>query len=68
MNQYCVNKQAQSTGDHEVHVYSCSYLPALEHQLYLGAFSICYGAVEEARKTYRQSNGCYWCCNPCHTG
>lgn len=24
---YCVNKNAQDTGEHEVHTYNCNYLP-----------------------------------------
>lgn len=65
MEDYCVNKSAQSNGDHEVHRYSCSYLPG--DKLHLGSFAGCYSAVVEARKIYPQSNGCYYCCNACHT-
>jgi hypothetical protein len=67
MASYCVNRNSQSNGDHEVHVYSCSYLPAAENRLYLGDFATCGPAVTEAKKHYAQSNGCYYCCNPCHT-
>ena len=36
MASYYVNKNAQSNGDHEVHVYGCSFFPAAENRLYLG--------------------------------
>ena len=67
MSKYYVNKNAQSNGDHEVHVSGCSYMPEPENRKYLGEFTSCHGAVREAKKTYSQSNGCYYCCNPCHT-
>jgi hypothetical protein len=67
MASYYVNKNAQSNGDHEVHTGSCSYLPATQNRQYLGEFSSCGPAVAEAKKYYKQSNGCYYCCNACHT-
>lgn len=67
MDYYYVNKNRQTNGDHEVHTSSCSYLPDADNRLYLGYFSTCAEAVREAKKTYSQSNGCYCCCNACHT-
>jgi hypothetical protein len=67
MESYYVNKQAQSNGDHEVHVASCNFLPNLENREYLGIFSSCYEAVREAKKKYPKADGCYFCCNSCHT-
>ena len=67
MKKYYVNKNAQSNGDHEVHAYGCSYMPEPENRLYLGEFTSCHGAVLKAKRTYPQSNGCYYCCRPCHT-
>lgn len=64
---YYVNKNAQSNGDHEVHELGCSRMPEKENKICLGNFSNCYEAVLEARKYYIQSNGCYYCCNDCHT-
>jgi hypothetical protein len=55
MAKYYVNKNAQSNGDHEVHVSTCSFLPDTENRLYLGEFSHCRNAVAEAKKTHRQS-------------
>lgn len=67
MAYYYVNKNAQSNGDHEVHVSGCSRMPAIENRTYLGDFSSCKPAVAEAKRYYSQSNGCYYCCNSCHT-
>lgn len=67
MANYCVNKNAQSNGDHEVHVSGCSWMPDAANRQYLGEFTNCYGAVIEAKKYYRQSNGCAYCCPACHT-
>lgn len=67
MARYYVNKNAQSNGDHEVHKSGCSYMPDTENRLYLDDFDNCKDAIEEAKKTYSKSNGCYYCCNECHT-
>lgn len=67
MAKYYVNKNAQTNGDHEVHTTGCSFLPNPENRKYLGEFTSCAPAVREAKKTYSQSNGCYYCCNSCHT-
>lgn len=68
MPRYYVNKNAQSNGDHEVHKDGCSFMPQSENRQYLGEFSNCRDAVREAKKTYPQSNGCYFCSLECHTG
>ncbi len=65
MADYWVNRNAQTNGDHEVHKQGCSYMPS--DKTYLGDFSTCRSAVTEAKKTYSQSNGCYWCSRECHT-
>ncbi len=67
MSSYYVNKNAQSNGDHEVHEGGCSWLPAPSNRIYLGEHSGCAPAVKEAKRYYSQSNGCYFCCNACHT-
>lgn len=67
MARYYVNKNAQNNGDHEVHKSGCSYMPDTENRLYLGDFDNCKDAIKEAKKTYSKSNGCYYCCNECHT-
>lgn len=65
MADYWVNNNAQANGDHEVHESGCSYMPG--DRKYLGNFSNCRDAVAAAKRTYRQSNGCYWCSRACHT-
>lgn len=67
MASYYVNRNAQDNGDHEVHKTGCSYMPEPENRHYLGEFPDCRPAVVEAKRHYRQSNGCYYCCNECHT-
>lgn len=68
MPKYYVNTNAQSNGDHEVHEDTyCSNAPSPINRKYLGYHSDCHGAVREAKRTYPQSNGCYYCCKPCHT-
>ena len=65
MLKYCVNNNAQYNGDHEVHIYSCQYLP--ESRTYLGEHASCRSAVTASKAYFRQTNGCYYCCNACHT-
>lgn len=65
---YCVNKNAQDNGDHEVHKEGCDFWPDPENVLPLGQFRNCHEAVAEAKKHYTQTNGCKFCCLPCHTG
>ena len=62
---YYVNNNAQLNGDHEVHVEGCYYMP--QSKKLLGSYNNCKDAVIEAKKTYRQSNGCAFCCPLCHT-
>lgn len=69
MPNYCVNINAQPNGDHEVHdTDSCTHLPLMQHRLGLGWYASCGGAVLQAKKTYAQSNGCYYCSPSCNTG
>ncbi len=67
MASYYVNKNAQSNGDHEVHTTGCSFLPEPHNRIYLGEFSSCSSAVQEARRYYTRVNGCFYCSRPCHT-
>mgnify|MGYP006205900393 CR=1 FL=1 len=67
MKPYYVNKKAQSNGDHEVHTSECKFLQIAGSKTYLGLFLSCKEAVVNAKKTYKESNGCYYCCNECHT-
>jgi len=65
MDAYCVNNNAQSTGEHEVHKEGCSFFPG--DYTYLGSFSTCKAAIQEAKKHYANVDGCYFCCPDCHT-
>jgi hypothetical protein len=67
MPTYCVNKDAQSTGEHEVHEMTCSYLPDLANRRDLGYHLDCHGAVSEAERHYNNVDGCAYCCPSCHT-
>lgn len=67
MARYYVNDNAQSNGDYEVHVETCSFLPSSANRIYLGNYTSCRDAVREARKHHSKVNGCYYCSNSCHT-
>ncbi len=67
MQNYCVNKQTQANGDHEVHVHSCRFVPDKQNQHPLGLHTDCMSAVSAAKRIYPRSNGCYYCSRPCHT-
>ena len=69
-NQYIVNREAQADGYHEVHnLNTCSYLPAQHNRVNIGWFSNCQDALRAAKNQYPNDNidGCYHCCNACHT-
>lgn len=69
MPKFCVNKNAQPTGEHEVHNLDagCSYLPEPQNRRQLGSFANCQGAVVEAKKFYNNVDGCFYCARECHT-
>ncbi|MCX9895359.1 hypothetical protein LAD77_25195 [Klebsiella pneumoniae] len=52
-NYYYVNKNAQSNGDHEVHVSSCARLPAVENRLFLGYLNRVHQLCAKPRKPTR---------------
>ncbi len=62
MASYYVNRQAQPTGEHEVHRGSCDYLPNIKVLYYLGDFDTPEEAVLEAEKYYIRVVGCSYCC------
>lgn len=68
MARYYVNRNAQNNGDHEVHRERCEHMPYVENRIYLGNFDSCGPAKREAKKYYDTADGCYYCCNACHTG
>lgn len=70
MDSYCVNRNAQSNGDHEVHnvTSDCEHLPNPVNRQDLGLHPDCASAVRAASSYFTQVNGCYYCANACHTG
>lgn len=64
---FYVNKNAQYTGEHEVHCATCSWLPDVENRLYLGDFATSGQAIREAKKYYTYVDGCAFCCPESHT-
>ncbi|MAS56153.1 MAG: hypothetical protein CMJ44_16300 [Pimelobacter sp.] len=70
MPNYCVNKVAQSNGDHEVHDTTAAKwcLPNPANRQDLGLHAGCVSAVQSAKNYYSQVNGCRWCAPNCHTG
>ena len=72
MSQYCVNKNAQTNGDHEVHEKGCRFIQhatllSNSNFIDLGNHNSCEEAVREAKKHFDQVNGCYYCAKACHT-
>jgi hypothetical protein len=67
MDKYYVNKNAQTTGEHEVHKEGCEWMPLAENRIYLGEFYSCSSALRKAREYYDNVDGCYYCCKECHT-
>lgn len=69
MPQYYINKNEQANGDHEVHQDPCNFMPDWANRVNLGYHLNCHSAVAQARNTWPNAriNGCYYCCNPCHT-
>lgn len=73
MPQFILNKDPQAVShDHEVHnaTAGCTYMPAPKNQIDLGNHPTCHSAVSEGKKRRPEwkINGCYHCCNECHTG
>jgi hypothetical protein len=64
---YYVNKNAQSTGEHEVHKSGCSYMPDASNRQGLGEHATCQSAVKAAKAYYTKVDGCAFCSASCHT-
>jgi len=69
MPKFCVNKNPQSSGEHEVHnLDTCNNLPDKKNQHDLGTFATCRGAVRKAKEEgFNNVDGCFHCCPECHT-
>lgn len=68
MPRFCVNRNAQPTGEHEVHNLDagCGHLPAPQNQHQLGVFTSCASAVVAAGTIYSNVDGCAYCAPDCH--
>lgn len=70
MASYYLNQNRQPNEDYEVHTGICAFLPAQVNREYLGEFTYCWQAVDEAKRrhpTWYRINGCYYCSQTCHT-
>lgn len=67
MNQYYVNKNAQPTGEHEVHVEGCPTPPNIANRFPLGSHWSCKDAIAAAKRYYFNVDGCKHCIPACHT-
>lgn len=71
MPNFCLNKNAQPTGEHEVHNVDAGThcLPNPENRIPLGSHLTCHAAVAEARRIYPNTeiDGCKFCATDCHT-
>lgn len=69
MAEYCVNRNQQSNGDHEVHRRGCNYWPDPANVSPLGDHPSCHSAVRKAKEKHPawHINGCFYCSQPCHT-
>lgn len=68
MKRYCVDKNAQLNGDHEVHEFGCVRVPRPGNRIDLGRHISCLGAMFKAKEHFGQVNGCYDCCRACRSG
>lgn len=68
MPSFCVNTNAQPTGEHEVHNLDarCGHLPDPQNRRQLGSFANCFGAIAEAKRMYDSVDGCAYCAPECH--
>jgi|LAHS01.1.fsa_nt_gb hypothetical protein len=53
---------------HEVHTEEHASELNIVSKKYLGYHSSCFGAVEKAKETYSDADGCKTCCPLCHKG
>lgn len=63
---FYVNKNAQPTGEHEVHRSDCYWLPDAENRIYLGSFLTSAEAIRKAKTYYTNVDGCAYCCPESH--
>lgn len=71
MPNYCVNMNAQTSGQHEVHNTASTKgcLPNPKNMHVLGWYSDCSSAVKAAKDLgYKPADGCYYCCKSADHG
>ncbi len=71
MSKFIINQNVQANGDYEVHnlTTGCSFMPYPQNRVDLGEHLNCFSAVLAAKRRWPNAriNGCYYCCNACHT-
>jgi len=71
MSKFIINQNIQANGDYEVHnlTTGCSFMPYPQNRVDLGEHLNCFSAVLAAKRRWPNAriNGCYYCCNTCHT-
>ena len=73
MNNYYLNLNSQSTGEHEVHKETCRYFYLYKSRFnfeFLSAFSNEIDAVKEAKRRHPtwKVDGCAYCCPKANKG
>ena len=66
MARYYVNKNKDNDGDNEVHIDGCAWLEMAMETEFLGDFTSCLPAVDEARSRGYDADGCEHCSEDCH--
>lgn len=67
MPNYYINKNAQSSGEHEIHKSNCDHLPVVYNRIELGWFLSDAAAKEAAKKYFYNVDGCKFCCTSIHS-
>lgn len=69
MAHYIANKEAQPSGEHEVHNEdTCNNLPDTKNRQSIGYYTSCKDAIAAAREKWTNTfDGCKHCCPDCHT-
>lgn len=65
---YFVNKNAQPTGEHEVHKEGCVFMPDIENRIFLGYFTDAKAACMKAKEYFSKVDGCFYCAEEAHKG
>lgn len=67
MPYFYINKNAQETGEHEIHKSPCNWMPSENNKISLGWFNTFGEAKMEALKHFDNVDGCIHCCPEGHT-